>query len=114
VKSYELAIVFKPDISEEDYDNEIDLVEKYIADINGSVKDIERLIKRRLAYEIDRYAEGIYTFISFSCDASSIQVLNSKLRINENILRYLICVDHTESSSTDTNKKENDVTVEEQ
>ncbi|WP_010168619.1 30S ribosomal protein S6, partial [Candidatus Epulonipiscium viviparus] len=46
--------------------------------------------KKKLAYEIDKKKEGFYYFIEFNAEPDAPAEIESRLRITEAVLRYLI------------------------
>ena len=43
--------------------------------------------KRRLAYPIDKKEEGIYVVVNLECESDSVQELDRRLNLNDNVLR---------------------------
>lgn len=62
------------------------LIERF----GGTVDKVDDWGKRRLAYEINKVNEGFYSFISFTADTTAPAEIESRMRIKENVLRYLI------------------------
>ncbi|MBR5269326.1 MAG: 30S ribosomal protein S6, partial [Anaerotignum sp.] len=46
--------------------------------------------KRKLAYEIAKVNEGFYSFTTFEAPAAAPAEIEARMRIMENVLRYLI------------------------
>ena len=90
MNKYELAVVFNPNLSEEDFDKEFENVKAMVENAGASIEKVDQWGKRKLAYEVRKFNEGFYNFIVFSSEASVPRVLESKLRITENVIRYLI------------------------
>lgn len=90
MKSYELAVVYKPSLDEEALKAEAEGVKALIERFGGSVEKVDDWGKRRLAYEIQKVNEGFYSFVTFSAETSAPAEIESRMRIKENILRYLI------------------------
>lgn len=65
-------------------------MQELITRFEGTVEKVDEWGRRRLAYEIDKCTEGVYYFITFIADADSIKEIESRMRIMENIIRYLI------------------------
>ena len=63
----------------------------YIEAFGGTITNIEEVGKKRLAYEIQKMREGFYYFIQFDAESESPAQLEQRLRIMDNVLRYL-CV----------------------
>jgi small subunit ribosomal protein S6 len=89
VRKYELALVFKP-LDDEAYKEELEKVQALLTRFGASVDKVDEWGKRRLAYEIQKINEGIYCFITFLAEAEVPVEIESRLRIAENVLRYLI------------------------
>ncbi len=90
MKKYELAVVYNPNLDEEALTAEKESVNALIERFGGTVEKIDDWGKKRLAYEIQKVNEGIYNFISFSAETSAPAEIESRMRIKENVLRYLI------------------------
>lgn len=90
MKNYELAVVYNPNLDEETLAAEKESVNALIERFGGKVEKVDDWGKRRLAYEIQKLNEGIYNFITFSADTTAPAEIESRMRIKENVLRYLI------------------------
>ena len=90
MKKYELALVIAPTLDEEALAAEKASVNALIERFGGTVDKVDDWGKRRLAYEINKVNEGIYSFISFTADTTAPAEIESRMRIKENVLRYLI------------------------
>ncbi|NET11250.1 MAG: 30S ribosomal protein S6, partial [Symploca sp. SIO2B6] len=57
---------------------------------NGAV-DIETQHrgKRRLAYEIQRYREGVYIQMNYRSPGTAIKAMERAMRLGEDVIRYL-------------------------
>jgi small subunit ribosomal protein S6 len=53
----------------------------------GSVERLDVWGRRRLAYEIDKRAEGIYAVIDLHATPEAVAELDRQMRLNESILR---------------------------
>ena len=90
VRSYELVIIFRPELTKEKVDAGVEHVTKTVTDRGGTVASIEPWGKRKLAYPIKHQAEGVYSLIKFSAGSSVIKKLNADLLISEDVLRHLV------------------------
>jgi small subunit ribosomal protein S6 len=82
--------IIRPDLEEEKnklFNQLNDDIVKNQGKINDSKVWLE---KRRLAYRIKKYDEGLYYLIHFSVTPEAISRLKQVWRINDNILRFLI------------------------
>ncbi len=90
MNKYELTIIVRPDLEKEALTAEFDQVKELITKFGGTIDKVDEWGKRKLAYEINKVNEGFYNFIEFTADANVPAEIESRIRIKENILRYLI------------------------
>lgn len=90
MNKYEIAVVVNPTLEEEAINAEIQSVQTLIERFGGTVEKIDNWGKRKLAYEIKKLNEGFYSFITFDADANAPKEIERRMRIKENVLRYLI------------------------
>ena len=91
MNKYELAVVLSAKIEDEDRAAVIEKVKAQIERFGGTVTEVDEWGKRRLAYEIQKMREGFYYFIRFDADASCPAEGERRVRIMDNVIRYL-CV----------------------
>ncbi|MGL4799482.1 MAG: 30S ribosomal protein S6 [Cellulosilyticaceae bacterium] len=90
MKNYELALVLIPSLSEEDKLANLEKAKELITRFGGEITNVDDWGKRKLAYEINKQREGFYYFIQFNAETSVPAELESRFRIMETALRYLI------------------------
>ncbi|MDO4764508.1 MAG: 30S ribosomal protein S6 [Eubacteriales bacterium] len=90
MNKYELALVINGRLSDEERDSAFESVKAIIERFNGKINDVEDWGKKRLAYEIQKMHEGFYYFIHFEAEATAPIEIESRIRILEPVLRYLI------------------------
>ncbi len=88
---YELALVVSAKIEDDERTAVVEQVKEYITRFGGTIVDVDEWGKRRLAYEIQKMNEGYYYFIHFDADPSCPGEIEHRVRIMENVIRYL-CV----------------------
>ena len=91
MNKYELAVVVNAKIEDDARAAVIEKVQGYITRFGGQVSDVDEWGKKRLAYEIQKMREGYYYFIHFEADATAPAEIEARLRIMDNVLRFL-CV----------------------
>ena len=91
MNKYELAVVVNAKIEDDARAAVIEKVQAYITRFGGQVSDVDEWGKRKLAYEIQKMREGYYYFIHFEAEATAPAEIESRLRIMDNVLRFL-CV----------------------
>lgn len=90
MNKYELAVVLKPTVSDEGAKETFAKINELIERFGGTVDKVDDWGKRRLAYEIEKFNEGYYNFITFMAESNAPKEIEARLRIEEDVLRYLI------------------------
>jgi small subunit ribosomal protein S6 len=90
LRDYELTIVIAPETSEEQLEASVESISRYVTDRGGSVSDVQRWGKRKLAYPIKHFIEGYYILFQFKMKPQDGRELESNLRISEEVLRHLL------------------------
>lgn len=90
MNKYELALVLSPALDEEARLAEVAKVQALLERFEAKIEKVDEWGKRRLAYEINKVNEGFFSFTTFEAPAATPAELESRLRIMENVLRYLI------------------------
>ena len=90
MNKYELAVVVNAKIEDDARAAVIEKVQAYITRFGGQVSDVDEWGKRKLAYEIQKMREGFYYFISFEAPASAPAEIEGRLRIMDNVIRFLV------------------------
>lgn len=91
MSKYELAVVVNAKIEDDARAAVIEKVQSYITRFGGQITDVDEWGKRKLAYEIQKMREGYYYFIHFEADTTAPAEIEARLRIMDNVMRYL-CV----------------------
>jgi len=88
---YEVTYIMRPSLEEAEIDTKVDQVAKVLKDNGGEVVgEIEKMGKRRLAYEIDDVREGYYVVMKFKGEPATAKELERQLRLNEDVMRALL------------------------
>ena len=91
MNKYELALVVNAKIEDEERLATVEKAKEYITRFGGTITNIDEWGKKRLAYEIQKIKEGYYYFIQFDADTTVPAEIEKRVRIMENVIRYL-CV----------------------
>ncbi len=87
---YEVTYILRPALEETDMDARVEAIAESIKGQGGEVVgEIEKLGKRRLAYEIDDVREGYYVVMKFKSEAVASKELERQMRLNEDVMRAL-------------------------
>ena len=90
MNKYEMTVIVRSDLEEELFKAEMEKIQSLITRFGGTIEKIDEWGKRKLAYEINKMSEGVYTFIHFVSDSSAPAEIEKRVRIMENVIRYLI------------------------
>lgn len=90
MNKYELAVVVNAKIEDEERAAVVDKCKALIERFGGTITKADDWGKKRLAYEIQKMREGFYYFIQFEAESSAPAEIESRIRIMDNVLRYLI------------------------
>ncbi|CEO90586.1 30S ribosomal protein S6 [Syntrophaceticus schinkii] len=90
MRSYETLFVLKPDLDEDATTAAIERLTELIQKNKGTVEQINRWGKKRLAYEIEDYREGYYTLVYFQGEPETAKELDRVMRISDFLLRHTI------------------------
>jgi small subunit ribosomal protein S6 len=90
MNNYEMTVVVSANVEDEVRAGVVGQVKDLIARFGGNISNVEEAGKKRLAYEIQHEKDGFYYFIKFSADATSPVEIENRVRIMDNVLRFLI------------------------
>ena len=86
---YETTFILEPGLDENRVNEEIERVSQWIRDLGGEVLEVQRWGKRRLAYEINKKRDGIYTLILHQSPGPLIKEVERRMSLNESYIRVL-------------------------
>lgn len=90
MRDYELVFIVRPSTAEEDFVNLNGRVQGWITNGGGEIVSVNPWGRRRLAYPIRDFREGLYIQINFRGKPSSNTDLERNLTISEDVMRYLL------------------------
>ena len=90
MNKYELVLVVNAKIEDDARTAVVEKAKAYVERFGGTVTEVEDWGKKKLAYEIQHMKEGFYYFIQFEADAACPAELEKRVRIMDNVLRYLV------------------------
>lgn len=90
MRQYELVYILNPDLNEKDQKSQIAKIEKLITDLGGKVRKKEDWAKKKLAYPIKKFEEGIYLKLDLDFPEEKVSEWEQKMKLEEKIIRYLL------------------------
>ena len=87
MRHYELMVILDPDLEERTIAPSLDTFLNVIRNGGGSVEKVDVWGRRRLSFEMNKKAEGIYAVIDLTAEPATMKELDRQLNLNESIMR---------------------------
>jgi small subunit ribosomal protein S6 len=84
---YELMVILDPEVEERTIAPSLEKFLNVIRNDGGTVENVDIWGRRRLAYEINKKAEGIYAVVNFTAAPASTAELDRQLKLSEAVMR---------------------------
>jgi len=95
MRNYELAYIIDSELDEQSITEVEEKVKGWIEAAGGTIANIDRWGKRRLAYPIQKRNEGYFYFIQIEMPPTAGIIIERDLRLSEQILRFIITSQET-------------------
>ena len=89
MRNYEIMFIVNPNAVEEEIDKINGQIEAVITNGGGKVEKLEKMGKRRLAYEVDKHREGYYVLFVLTANGDIIKECERRLRVMDAVLKYI-------------------------
>lgn len=91
MNKYENVIILKTNLSEKEIKKTTNKIKEIIENNGGRIDNIEKLGKKKLAYEIKGQNEGIYQVHYFIGEPNTniISKLEKQLRMDDNVIKFI-------------------------
>ena len=87
MRTYEVMVILDPSLEERTVEPSLDKYLNVVRKDGGSVESVDVWGRRRLAYEINKQAEGIYAVVWLTAEPATVKELDRQLGLNESVLR---------------------------
>ncbi len=87
-RSYELMFIVRPDMVDEDLNKLISTLESSVTSAGGTAK-AEVWGKRRLAYKVSKFNDGIFVLLMIEGTGAIIHEVERRLRVTEQVIKFL-------------------------
>ena len=104
-RTYELMFIVRPDMQEEDQNKLISTLEAAVTSSGGTLKKMERMGKRRLAYSVRGFHDGTYLLMVIEGPGALVHELERRLRVTETVIKFLTVRIDEEQKRLDKIKK---------
>jgi small subunit ribosomal protein S6 len=89
MRTYEVMFIVRPDMADEDLEKLLSTLETQVSAAGGTVKNVERMGKRRLAYTVRKFHDGAYILLTVEGTGPAIHELERRLRVTEPVIKFL-------------------------
>jgi len=87
-RTYELMFIVRPDMLDEDLNKLISTLESSVTSAGGTIKS-EIWGKRRLAYTVRRFNDGIFVLLIVEGTGAMMHELERRLRVTEPVIKFI-------------------------
>ncbi len=88
-RSYEVMYIIRPDLAEEDLDKIVSTMEHNVETAGGTLKNTERMGKRRLAYTVRKFNDGFFVLMTIEGEGKVIAEVERRLRVSEPVIKFI-------------------------
>jgi small subunit ribosomal protein S6 len=81
--------IVRPDLVEEEIDKLISNLEHQAANAGATVKSVDKMGKRRLAYLVRKFMDGFYILMTVEADGKAIHEIERRLRVSEPVIKFI-------------------------
>lgn len=90
LRQYELIYILPPETTEEQAAELHKQVDAIVARMTGAIEKTENWGRRRLAYEIGHYKEGVYVLEVINGTGDLMKELDRRLKVMDQVIRHMI------------------------
>ncbi len=88
-RSYEVMFIVRPDVEEADLDKLIEGFSGNVTNGGGEIKAVEKMGRRRLAYTVRKFNDGLYVLLTITAAGSLIGEIERRLRVSEQVIKFI-------------------------
>lgn len=89
MKNYELLAIFKPSLDTDELDKATDKITSDIKAAKGEVISVDKIGRKKLAYDLQGFRDGFFTTMVISLPADAIVEFKRNLKLSDSILRFM-------------------------
>ena len=89
MRTYEVAFIAAPNTADDDLSKLNSQIEQIIKDRGGKITKVDNWGRRKLAYRIGKFDEGVYTFVYLEGSGQEIAEVERRLRVTDFVIRHL-------------------------
>lgn len=89
MRTYEVVYIAAPNTSDDDLTKLNSQLEKVVTDLGGTITKTDNWGRKKLAYKIGKYDEGVYVILYIEGNGNEIAEVERRLRVNDAVIRHL-------------------------
>jgi small subunit ribosomal protein S6 len=89
MRNYEIMFIVNPATPEDEIDKINSQIEGVITAGGGQIQKIEKMGKRRLAYNVEKFHEGFYVLFVIGANGEIVRECERRLRVMDAVIKYL-------------------------
>jgi small subunit ribosomal protein S6 len=89
LRTYEVVFITAPNTADDDLSKLNTQIEQIISGRGGKITKVDNWGRRKLAYRIGKFDEGVYTFVHVEGSGQEISEVERRLRVTDFVIRYL-------------------------
>ena len=90
MREYELMVVLDPNLDESAIEALNTRIQNMVTQRGGTIESVESWGRKRLAYPIGRYRDGVYVLSRFQMPPNAAAEIERALKLNESVIRHLL------------------------
>ncbi len=88
-RTYEIMFIVRPDMEEADLDKLIEGFSANVTSGGGEIKSVEKMGRRRLAYTVRKFNDGLYVLLNVAAAGSLVGEIERRLRVSEQVIKFI-------------------------
>ncbi|AFV03990.1 MULTISPECIES: 30S ribosomal protein S6 [Dehalobacter] len=89
MQAYEVMYIIRPDLDDEASKANVQRFEEIVNANGGTDLKVDIWGKRRLAYEVKKFNEGVYVLMNFNGEARTVDELERLMKISDAVIRFM-------------------------
>jgi len=85
---YELMLITRPDVPEEEIDKLTAQMDGVVSGAGGKTEKIDKMGRRRLAYRVKKQREGFYVLFTFEGNGDTVREFERRLKVTDSVIKY--------------------------
>ena|SRR2546422_7457550 len=89
MRNYEIMFIVNPNATDDEIDKINGQLEGVITGGGGEIQKVEKMGKRKLAYEVGKFREGSYVLFAMGANGDIVRECERRLRVMDAVIKYI-------------------------